>query len=181
MKNKLAPISKHLEKSMASYDDAEDRGLTAHTLMSWKTKYVPTAITQTDVPDTVHKYVRQQIRWKKGYLRSSFFVSAFFWKKNVINALLYYLELISALFSPVVFFAIYIYGPLFLNQYWFALSHFASQIILGLAVGYDYKMRNPKAKNWKFKPLMNLISSTFLSWILIPALLQYRSNKWLTR
>ena len=78
-------------KSMASYDDAEDRGLTAHTIMSWKTVYVPTAVVHTDVPEKLMQYLRQQVRWKKGFLRSSFFVAAFFWKKKPINAFLFYL------------------------------------------------------------------------------------------
>lgn len=181
VKDKLAPVSRRLMKSMASYDDAEDRGLTAHTLMSWKTLYVPTAVAHTDVPETLKQYLKQQIRWKKGYLRSSFFVSAFFWKKNPINSFLFYLELFSAFFAPAVFFSIYIYGPLFFQQYWFAFSYFITQLLLGAAVGLDYKLRNPSTKNWKYKTVMNLISSFILSWILIPAVLNYRSNKWLTR
>ena len=180
-KSKLSSVQKHLMKSMSNYDDAEDRGLTAQTLTSWKTVYVPTAVVHTDVPETLKKYLRQQIRWKKGYLRSSFFVSAFFWKKNPLNSLLFYLELMSAFLAPLVFFSIYIYGPLFFQQYWFALSYFVTQLILGIAVGIDYKLRNPKTKNWKYKPIMNLISSFILSLILVPALLNYRSNKWLTR
>lgn len=180
-KDKLTPVSKHLMKSMASYDDAEDRGLTAHTLTSWNTVYVPTAIAHTDVPEKLKTYLKQQLRWKKGYLRSSFFVSAFFWKKNPLNSLLFYLELMSAFLSPVVFFSIYIYGPVFFQQYWFALSYLATQLILGTAIGIDYKLRNKHTKNWKYKPLMNLLSSFILSLILIPALINYRSNKWLTR
>lgn len=181
VKNKLTPISKHLMKSMASYDDAEDRGLTSHTLISWKTVYVPTAVVHTDVPENLKQYIKQQMRWKKGFLRSSFFVSSFFWKKNPLNAFLFYLELMSAFIAPAVFFSIYIYRPLFLQQYWFAFSYFFIQIILGVVIGFDYKLRNPKTKNWKYKPIMNLISSFVLSWILIPALLKYKSNKWLTR
>ncbi|MEJ2271836.1 MAG: glycosyltransferase [Candidatus Bathyarchaeota archaeon] len=158
VKNKLTPISKHLMKSMASYDDAEDRGLTSHTLISWKTVYVPTAFVHTDVPETLKQYLRQ-----------------------LLNAFLFYLELMSAFIAPAVFFSIYIYRPLFLQQYWFAFSYFFIQLILGVAIGFDYKLRNPKTKNWKYKPIMNLISSFILSWILIPALLKFRSNKWLTR
>ena len=44
--------------SMAKYDDAEDRGLTAKTLASWQTLYVPTAVVYTEVPDTVKKFFR---------------------------------------------------------------------------------------------------------------------------
>ena len=51
--------------SMASYDDAEDRGLTSYTMHEWQTVYVPTAVVYTDVPEKCRQYLRQQIRWKK--------------------------------------------------------------------------------------------------------------------
>jgi len=43
--------SQHLMESMAKYDDSEDRGLTAQTLTTWETVYVPTAIVHTEVPE----------------------------------------------------------------------------------------------------------------------------------
>ena len=76
-KRQLAPVEMRLLKSMSEYDDAEDRGLTSQTVVDWETVYAPTAIVYTEVPDRWRTYLRQQIRWKKGYLRSTFFVSAF--------------------------------------------------------------------------------------------------------
>jgi hyaluronan synthase len=83
--------------------------------------------------------------------------------------------------APAVFFSIFIYGPLVFQQYWFIFSFFASDLILGMVAGIDYKFRDRKAKNWIYKPFMNIISSLVLSWVIIPALLTYRQNKWLTR
>lgn len=180
-KKEIAPLSMHLMKSMARYDDSEDRGLTAQTLVNWKTVYVPTAVVHTEVPETLKKYLRQQTRWKKGYLRSTFFVSAFFWRKNPIIAALFYIEFMSALTSPFVIFSIYLYAPLFLDQYWFPLTYLAGQLLIGLVAGVDYRFRDTTAKNWKYKPLMNLVSSLMLSWILFPALYSFRKNGWLTR
>jgi hyaluronan synthase len=180
-KEDLAPLSMHLMKSMARYDDSEDRGLTAQTLVNWKTVYVPTAVVHTEVPETLKKYLRQQTRWKKGYLRSTFFVSAFFWRKNPIIAALFYIEFMSALTSPFVIFSIYFYAPIFLGQFWFPLTYLAGQLLIGLVAGVDYKFRDPTARNWKHKPLMNLISSLMLTWILFPALYSFRKNGWLTR
>jgi hypothetical protein len=54
-------------------------------------------------------------------------------------------------------------------------------LLVGLAAGLDYKLREPETKNWKYKPLMNLIASFVLPWLLIPALWTYRKNRWLTR
>jgi hyaluronan synthase len=38
-------------ESLASYDDSEDRALTAFSLMSRKTAYIPSAVVYTDVPE----------------------------------------------------------------------------------------------------------------------------------
>jgi hyaluronan synthase len=51
----------------------------------------------------------------------------------------------------------------------------------GVAHGFDYKLRDPTATNWKFKPLMNLITAFVTSWLIFPALIRYRKNQWLTR
>lgn len=180
-KGYLAPISGHLMKSMARYDDSEDRGLTAHTLMNWKTVYVPTAVVKTEVPETMEKYLRQQVRWKKGYLRSTFFVSAFFWRKNPIVAALFYIEFMSCFISPLILFSIYVYSPLFLNQYVFPIVYLGGQMLVGLIAGLDFKFRDSSAKRWMYKPLMNVISATVLPLVLFPALWSFRKNGWLTR
>jgi hypothetical protein len=63
VKRELAPISQRLKESMAGYDDAEDRGLTAHSMIKWETIYIPSAIVYTEVPENLKKFYRQQLRW----------------------------------------------------------------------------------------------------------------------
>jgi len=180
-RDELAPLSRQLMKSMASYDDSEDRGLTAQTLMKWETVYVPSAVVYTEVPESMRKYLRQQTRWKKGYLRSTFFVSAFFWRKNPVISTLFYVEFMSVFVTPFVLFSIYFYEPFFLRNYWFPLTYLAGQFLIGFVAGLDYKFRDPSAKRWVYKPLMNMISSLVLPWVLLPALWSFRKNGWLTR
>lgn len=180
-KSELAPLSHKLMESMANYDDSEDRGLTAQTLVEWETVYVPTAIVHTEVPEKLRSYIRQQIRWKKGYIRSSFFVSAFFWRKNPIISLVFYTEFMSTFTAPIVILTVYFYGPFVLQQYWLPVTYIAGQLAIGLAAGLDYKFRDATAKNWKYKPPMNVFASLVLPWLIIPALLTYKKNRWLTR
>jgi hyaluronan synthase len=180
-KSELAPLSFQLMKNMAKYDDSEDRGLTAQTLIEWETVYIPSAVVYTEVPERVKSYIRQQTRWKKGYIRSCFFVSAFFWKKNPLMALIFYLEFMSTFVGPALIFAVYFYAPSIRQLYWIPLTYLIGQLLVGLAAGLDYKLREPETKNWKYKPLMNLIASFVLPWLLIPALWTYRKNRWLTR
>jgi hyaluronan synthase len=181
-KSQLAPLRRHLLTSMASYDDAEDRGLTAQAMaVEWETVYAPTAVVYTDVPEDFRTYYRQQTRWKKGYLRSTFFISAFFWHKNPIMALLFYLEFMSAFIAPVVIFSIFIYGPIFLHSYIYPITYVVGQLLIGTVMGLDYKFRDPTAKQWMYKPVMNLMSSFILPWVLFPAIRGFKKNGWLTR
>jgi hyaluronan synthase len=180
-RGQLAPVTNKLLKSMASYDDAEDRGLTAHTISEWETAYVPTAVVYTEVPDNFKTYYRQQTRWKKGYLRSTFYISAFFWQKHPVMALLFYLEFMSAFIAPLIIFSIFVYGPLVFHAYWFPVAYLVSQVIIGFAAGLDYKFRDPTSKHWMYKPVMNLMSALVLPWVLFPAIRGFKKNGWLTR
>jgi len=177
----LSGLSGRLLKAMSQYDDAEDRGLTAQTLTTWKTVYVPTAVVYTEVPDRFRTYIRQQTRWKKGYVRSCFFVSAFFWKKNPLISFVFYTEFMSTFIFPAILFSIYFYAPVMYHLYWLPLSYWAGQLLFGLVAGFDYRFRQPMARNWKYKPFMNIIASTMLPWLVFPALWTFRKNRWLTR
>jgi len=181
-KGQLASVKNSLLKSMASYDDAEDRGLTAQALaVEWDTVYAPTAVVYTDVPETMRTYIKQQTRWKKGYLRSTFFMSAFFWRKHPVMALLFYLEFMSAFLAPAVIFSIFFYGPVVLHSYVYPVTYVIGQILIGLVMGLDYKFRDATAKHWKYKPVMNLMSALLLPWVLFPAVWGFKKNGWLTR
>jgi hyaluronan synthase len=181
-KGQLAPLKTHMLASMASYDDAEDRALTTQAIaVEWETVYAPTAVVYTDVPENMRTYIRQQTRWKKGYLRSTFFMSAFFWRKNPIMALLFYLEFMSVFIAPAIIFSIFIWGPIVLHSYLYPVTYLAGQMLIGLVMGLDYKFRDPTAKHWTYKPIMNLMSALVLPWVLFPAIWGFKKNGWLTR
>lgn len=180
-KKGFAPVSMRLMESMAQYDDSEDRGLTAQTLVEWETVYVPTAVVYTEVPEKLKGYFRQQTRWKKGYIRSGFYVSAFFWRKNPLISLIFYLEFMATFMAPATIFAVYVYTPLVLQNYWLPVTFLMGQLIIGLAAGLDYNFRDSKSKNWIYKPVMNVFASTVLPWLIFPAMWTYKKNRWLTR
>ena len=180
-KSELAPISKKLLESSAEYDDAEDRILTAQSLVEWKSEYVASAVVYTDVPEKIRGYLKQQTRWKKGYVRSNFFVSTFFWKKNPLMALIFYSEFMTTFTSPLIASIVLFYEPVILQHYWIPFVFVTGSLATGFAHGLDYKFRVPATKNWLYKPFMNLIASFVLSWLIFPALWNYRKNQWLTR
>lgn len=186
-KKELAPstrsssLGRHLAQEMSKYDDAEDRALTAHTVQEWKTVYVATALAYTDVPEKLRGYLKQQKRWKKGYVRSNFYVSSFFWRKNPLISLIFYTELMTTFTAPLITLIVFVYEPFVLVNVWLPAVFLLGSVLVGIAQGLDYRFRDHLTKNWKYKPFMNLIQTFLLSWIIIPALWNYKKNEWLTR
>jgi hyaluronan synthase len=181
-KRELATVETRLMDFVASYDDAEDRGLTSQAMaVEWETVYAPTAFAYTEAPDTPKKYFKQQLRWRKAYLRTSFFVSAFFWRKNPVISFLFYMQFMSAFLAPAMILTVFLYGPLFLHSYLYSYTYLAAQLLIGAVISVDYKLRDPAAKHWTYMPIMNLLSCFVLSWLLFPAIFGIKNRGWLTR
>lgn len=177
----LSAFAQKRLKQSSKYDDAEDRILTGQSLIEWKTVYVASAVVFTDVPENFRGFLKQQTRWKKGYIRSQFFVSSFFWAKHPVMAFIFYLEFMASLTLPLIMTTILIYEPLVLGEYVFAVYFLMAQVLIGFIEGVDTKIRNPTNVNWKYKPLMSLFSNFIISWTLFPAVLTLRKNEWGTR
>lgn len=181
----LWPSSKYRQKlvsSVARYDDSDDRLLTAHSLIKWESAYVVTAFAYTEAQEKWKGFIKQQTRWKKGVLRTNFYLTTYFWRKrHPLASLVYYLDVISGLTTPLVVLTVLLHEPLVLGHYW-AFVAFIQGIIFGaLAYGIDIKLRYPKSKTWKYMPLVNLIGTFVLSWLLFGALWTIRKNSWMTR
>jgi hyaluronan synthase len=180
-KKSFSPLVEKLAESMSKYDDSEDRMLTVQSLIEWKAVYVASAIVYTDVPEKVKGYLRQQQRWKKGYIRSNFFASVFFWRKNPLMSLIFYTDFMTTFTLPLIIFTVLFYEPFILGQYWSPVIFLAGLFLMGLSQGLDYKFRDKTSTNWMYKPLMNLMSVFVLSWLLFPSLWTLKKNEWLTR
>ena len=79
---------------------SEDRYLT--NLMNekgLKILYVEDSICYTEAPSTLKKFIKQQIRWKRGFYRECLYTSTYAWKKSKI---LYIENLLWLMFSPVI-------------------------------------------------------------------------------
>jgi len=174
-------IAERLLESAASYDDAEDRVLTANALNKLDAVYVASAIVYTDVPEKLSKFTRQQERWKKGYLRTNFYVSTFFWKRHPLMAFIYYTEYAASFITPFIALGVTLIQPLLFNEYWMPVGFISLMLLKGFLLGTDYKFRDPTNKSWKYSALMNMISQFLVSFMLIPALFHIRNNKWGTR
>jgi hyaluronan synthase len=178
----FSSLSDKLLKSLSSYDDSEDRALTAYSLMKYKSAYVSSAVVYTDVPEKLNGFIKQQQRWKKGYLRANLFASTFFWQRNnPIMSLIFYAGLALTVLSPIITIVALLYCIFTLHNILFPLFLVNGILMVGFFEGLDYKMRDPNAKYWMYRPIMNLILSFVISWLTFSAIASYRKNVWLTR
>ena len=80
----------------------DDRALTNRVLRERRVVFQATARSETVVPESLRVFLRQQLRWKKSWLRESTYVARYFWRKNPIAALFTYASIAFPLVSPIV-------------------------------------------------------------------------------
>lgn len=174
-----------LMKSMANYDDSEDRALTSYSLIRWESAYVSSAIVYTEAPEDLGGFMRQQLRWKKGHIRGNLFVSTYFSLRNKLcnlpMSLIFYIGFGMIFVSPIIVVATLTYGIFILNHLWPPIFLALGFLSIGFLEGLDYRIRDSNAKYWMYRPVMSIIQSFIVSWLVYWAIVNYRKNKWLTR
>jgi len=90
----------------------DDRSMTNFILREHRTGYQDTAICNTIVPNTHHIFLRQQMRWKRSWLRESLIAAMFMWKKEPFMSLSFYMGLLVPILAPVIVLYNLLYIPL---------------------------------------------------------------------
>ena len=80
----------------------DDRALTNRVLTTHRVVYQSTAQADTVAPESLRVFFRQQLRWKKSWLRESLWVVRLFWRKNPLAALFTYASIVFPFMAPFV-------------------------------------------------------------------------------
>jgi hyaluronan synthase len=80
----------------------DDRALTNRVLRRWRVVYQENALAETVVPERLRVFLRQQLRWKKSWLRENIYVIRFIWKKHPLGALFTYAGVAFPFIAPFV-------------------------------------------------------------------------------
>jgi cellulose synthase/poly-beta-1,6-N-acetylglucosamine synthase-like glycosyltransferase len=150
---------------------------TDYPARDWRIVYCRSAKAWTVVPDTFSKLVKQQVRWKKSFLRNLFFTGRFYWRRPIVPALGYYLHVLFVVAGPFVAFRHLVYIPLHGNLE-SAVLYLAGIVVVGSMFGLAHWRVEPDSRHWIYRPLMSLISTTLLSWLLVYSLLTIRRMRW---
>lgn len=156
----------------------DDRSLTNHVLRKWKVEYCITAEATTIVPDQYKKFFKQQLRWKKSWIREGTNAARFIWKKHPIAALSFYTNLLIPVFGPfivgyVLYYSLVVHGAL-------PLVYFGGLTAMSILFGSFYYIRT-ESKYWWYVVLFTWLYSVVLIWQMPYALLKLRDTKWGTR
>jgi hyaluronan synthase len=80
----------------------DDRSMTNFILSGARTSYQDTAICHTIVPSGMKQFLRQQMRWKRSWLRESLRAATFIWKKEPAMSVSFYIGLMIPILAPII-------------------------------------------------------------------------------
>jgi hyaluronan synthase len=126
----------------------------------------------------MRKYVRQQQRWKKSWIRETFIAAMFMWKKNPIAALSFYTYAFLAFVAPIVFIRAIFYAPITTND-WPIM--YLTGLALMLVLHGVYYWNYTKQKEWFLPVITFWFYTVMLMWQLPWALFTIRDSRWGTR
>jgi len=157
----------------------DDRALTNFLLKDgYKALYAHEGIAYTIVPDNFKQFMKQQLRWKKSWVRESIKAGSFMWKSNPIMSISFYLGVILPLLAPIVVIRALMWYPYVTHAVpWFYLfGLFLMAVIYGL-----YYYIYTKDKKWPYGVLFATFYTLILVWQLPWAILNLRDSSWGTR
>ena len=156
----------------------DDRSLTNFIMRRYRVIYNPNAACTTLVPERWKKYLIQQVRWKKSWLRETLIAGSFMPAKNPLAALSCYIAALCSVLSPWMVGRAFYYGatddPTLLLHYLLGL------IILGLTISLYVYWRRPRLR-WLLGVFIVAIQVVLMGPQTYYAFLTMRKNHWGTR
>jgi len=143
----------------------------------WKILYSKSTKAWTSVPSTFKSMIRQQIRWKKSFIRNVFVTGRFYWRRPFLPALFYYVHVAFVLFGPIVAARHLIYLPLRGDPISLVL-YLAGITVIGLSFGLAFRYENPGSRRWLYRPAMSLMSTIFFSWLIFYSAATIKKMTW---
>jgi hyaluronan synthase len=171
----LAIGSDELENMRSSSDP--DLSISKPSKPCWNVKYSYSIRVNVGVPTTISALVKQQIRWKKSFIRSLFSTGSIYWKRPFLSALLYYIQTSMRFVRPyIVFYSIVMLplkGDVTSLVFWISGIMFT-----GMIYAVDFRLRNPGDRLWLYRPLFTFLTTFVYTWLLIYSAITIRNKSW---
>lgn len=160
---------------------SDDRALTNLVLeQGFDTKYADEIQSWTVVPDTLRKFIRQQMRWKRGWLINSLTVAKFIRERPLSAQIMYYGTLLTAAFAAIIVASVF-YMALTIEEVGSLLVVVPSSLLVTtLIYGSAYSLFR-RDHYWFYGIVWSLLYVTILVWQLPWGLMTLKESGWGTR
>ena len=156
----------------------DDRSLTNYIVENHRTYYQDHAICSTIVPTTRRQFLRQQMRWKRSWLRESLRACSFMWKKQPFMALSFYLGVLVPLIAPIIVLYNLVYVPVV--RHIFPGTFLIGLLMMSLMMCFAQLILK-KSSLWFYGFVFCLYYEVILLWQMIWAWVTFWVNDWGTR
>ena len=156
----------------------DDRAMTNLVLSKHRTGYQDTAFCSTIVPNKYKVFLKQQMRWKRSWIRESIISGKFMWKKEPFAAVLFYIGLLVPILAPIVVGYNLIYIPLF--QRTFPTTFVVGLLMMALMMSFAQLLLR-KSTTWIFGMLFCIFYESVLLWQMPIAWVTFWKSTWGTR
>lgn len=156
----------------------DDRSMTNFVLQNHRTSYQDTAVCSTIVPNQYNVFLKQQMRWKRSWLRESLIAGSFIWKKEPFMSVFFYMGLVVPIAAPIVVLYNLIYIPLVLRV--FPTTFFIGLLMMALLMSFMQLLLR-KSTTWVFGLLFCLYYEAILLWQMPVAWVTFWKSTWGTR
>ena len=143
----------------------------------WKVLFSSSIRVTIGVPNTISSLMKQQIRWKKSFIRSLSSTGGIYWKRPFYAAMMYYLQTGMKFIRPYILLHAVIMLPL-AGDILSPILWLSGIMFTGMIYGVDFRLRNPGDKLWLYRPLFTFLTTFVYTWLLIWAGITIRKQSW---
>ncbi|TWH47697.1 glycosyltransferase [Sporomusa sp. KB1] len=156
----------------------DDRSMTNFILRNNRTTYQDTAICTTIVPNRYSVFLKQQMRWKRSWLRESMIAARFMWKKEPFMSLSFYMGMLVPLLAPAIVIYNLVYIPLMHRVFplTFILGIFLMALLMSMA-----QLFLRKSSTWLYGLWFCFYYEAVLLWQMPIAWVTFWKTTWGTR
>lgn len=156
----------------------DDRSMTNFILKTHRTAYQDKAICSTIVPSEMNVFLKQQMRWKRSWLRESLRAAGFIWRKEPFMALFFYIGVIVPIAAPLIVLYNLLYVPIF--HHVFPGTFLMGLLLMSLLMSLAHLLFR-KSKLWVFGFVFCFFYEMVLLWQMPVAWFTFWKSTWGTR
>ncbi|WP_078431947.1 glycosyltransferase [Metabacillus halosaccharovorans] len=156
----------------------DDRSMTNYILKTHRTGYQDQAVCSTIVPSDFNVFLKQQMRWKRSWLRESLRALTFIFKKEPFMMVFFLIGLVVPIAAPIVVIYNLLYVPLVHGI--FPTTFIVGLLLMAFMMSFAHLLFR-KSKLWFFGVIFVLFYEFILLWQMPVAWFTFWKSTWGTR